>query len=76
MNKGKQKTQEQLQEHLKQIRHLIALGQTDSEIMDNLNIPRRTFYYYKKRINEECAEELQKKKVEDLAGDVDRLRDL
>jgi hypothetical protein len=43
--------------------------------MDKLNIPRRTIYYYKKRLNEQSSHEYMKKEIEDLAFDMDTLRD-
>jgi hypothetical protein len=77
MNKvgRKRKTDDQLKVELAKIRRLVSVGHTDNEIMDKLKIPRSTFYYYKKKLNEESSQEFMKKEVEDLAFDVDVLRD-
>jgi hypothetical protein len=71
----KRKTREQLRANLTQIRKLVSTGYTDCEIMDKMGIPRSTFYYYKKKANEESSQEFMKKELEDLAFDVDVIRD-
>jgi DNA-binding CsgD family transcriptional regulator len=50
---------------LMEIEHRICRGLTNKEIMDELGIKERTFYYYKERVHQRSAE-IQAKKTEEV----------
>jgi len=59
-----------------EIEHRICVGHTDKEIMEELGIKERTFYYYKEKIYQQSAEIQAKKKTEQvLAFEMQILKD-
>jgi hypothetical protein len=61
---------------LMEIEHRICQGRTDKEIMDELDIRERTFYYYKEKIYQLSAEVQSKKNTaEVLAFEMQILKD-
>ena len=48
-----------------EIEHRICQGHTDKEIMEELGIKERTFYYYKEKIYQQTAE-IQAKKTGEI----------
>ena len=48
-----------------EIEHRICQGRTDKEIMDELGIKERIFYYYKEKLYQQSAE-IQAKKTEEI----------
>ena len=58
-----------------EIEHRICEGRTDREIMDELDIKERTFYYYKEKLYQQSAE-IQAEKTKDvLAFEMQILKD-
>jgi hypothetical protein len=59
-----------------EIERRICEGRTDKEIMDDLSIKERTFYYYKEKIYQQSAEVQSKKNTaEVLAFEMQILKD-
>lgn len=50
---------------LMEIEHRICQGHTDKEIIEELGIKERTFYYYKEKLYQQSAE-IQAKKTEQI----------
>jgi hypothetical protein len=72
----KRKTRQQIEKELMDIEHRICHGLTDKEIMEELGIKERTFYYYKQKIYERSAKiQVQKTPEEVLAFEVQILKD-
>jgi hypothetical protein len=69
------RTRRQLQNELIEIEFRICKGRTDSEIMEELHIKERTFYYYKSKLYEQSAELQRKKTEETLAFETQILKD-
>ncbi len=61
----KRKTQQQIENELIEIEHRICQGRTDKEIIKELNIKERTFYYYKNKLYQISAS-IQAKKTEEI----------
>lgn len=61
----RRKTQQQIQNELIEIEHRICQGHTDKEIIEELGIKERTFYYYKEKLYQQSAE-IQAKKIEQI----------
>jgi uncharacterized protein YjcR len=61
----RRKTQQQIQYELVEIEHRICQGHTDKEIIEELGIKERTFYYYKEKLYQQSAE-IQAKKTEQI----------
>jgi hypothetical protein len=74
-NSIRRKTQKQLQDELDEIQLLISQGLTDTQIIESCKIAPRTFYYYKSKLHDRSASILREKTIEDLAFDMDILRD-
>lgn len=72
---GPHRTRAQLHQELDQIRHLLSLGYTDTEIIRDRGMKRRWFYVCKAKIYEQDKDLLQYKKIQDLATDVFLLRE-
>ena len=49
-----------------EIEHRICQGHTDKEIIDEIGIKERTFYYYKEKLYKQSAEIQAKKKTEEI----------
>jgi FixJ family two-component response regulator len=72
----KRNTRQQMENVLMQIEHRICQGQTDKEIMEELGIRERTFYYNKEKIYQLSAEVQSKKNTaEVLAFEMQILKD-
>jgi hypothetical protein len=71
------KTRQQIEKELLDIEHRICHGLTDKEIMQELSIKERMFYYYKQKIYEQSAKiQAEKTTVEEvLAFEVQILKD-
>ena len=69
------RTRIQLQNELVEIESRICKGKTDSEIMDELHLKERTYYYYKSKLYEQSAELQRKKTEETLAFETQLLKD-
>jgi len=61
----KRKTQQQIENELVEIEHKLCQGRTDKEIIEELNIKERTFYYYKNKLYQISAS-IQAKKTEEI----------
>jgi hypothetical protein len=61
----RRKSQQQIEKVLMEIEHRICQGHTDKEIMEELGIKERTFYYYKEKIYQQTAE-IQAKKTGEI----------
>ena len=61
----KRKTQLQIENELIEIEHRLCQGHTDKEIIEELNIKERTFYYYKNKLYQMSAS-IQAKKTEEI----------
>ena len=61
----KRKTQQQIENELVEIEHKLCQGRTDKEIIKELNIKERTFYYYKNKLYQISAS-IQAKKTEEI----------
>jgi FixJ family two-component response regulator len=71
------KTRQQIEKELMDIEHRICHGCTDKEIMQELGIKERTYYYYKQKIYEQSAK-IQAEKIaieEVLAFEVQILKE-
>jgi len=61
----RRKTQQQIQNELIEIEHRICQGHTDKEVIEDLGLKERTFYYYKEKLYQRSAE-IQAKKTEQI----------
>ena len=61
----RRKTRQQMENILIEIEHKICQGHTDKEIMKELGIKERIFYYYKEKLYQQSAE-IQTKKTEQI----------
>ena len=68
-------TRQQMENTLMEIEHKICQGHTDKEIMDELGIKERIFYYYKEKIYQQSAGIQAKKKEQVLAFEMQILKD-
>ena len=75
MNIKIRKSRLQLQNELIEIESRICKGRTDSEIMEELHIKERTYYYYKVKLYEQSAELQRKKTEETLAFETQILKE-
>ncbi len=65
-----------MEKTLMEIEHRICEGHTDKEIMDDLAIKERTFYYYKEKLYQQSARIQAKTKTEQvLAFEMQILKD-
>jgi hypothetical protein len=71
----KRKTQLQIENQLLEIEHRIYQGHTDKEIIEELNIKERTFYYYKNKIYQMSGSIQAKKTEEMMAFELQILKD-
>ena len=71
----KRKTQQQIENELIEIERRICQGHTDKEILEELNIKKRTFYYYKNKIYQMSASIQAKKTEEVMAFELQILKD-
>jgi hypothetical protein len=55
------KTRQQIEKELMDIEHRICHGYTDKEIMEELGIKERTFYYYKEKSTNNQLKSKQKR---------------
>jgi hypothetical protein len=62
-NPPKHRTKPQVQHELNRIAKMIGQSKMDGEIIDELRIPERTFYYYKHKLYQRSAD-IQAKKTE------------
>jgi Putative ATPase subunit of terminase (gpP-like) len=61
----RRKTEQQIQNELIEIEHRICQGYTDKEIMEDLGLKERTFYYYKEKLYQKSAQ-IQANKTEQI----------
>ena len=62
---GRRNTRQQIENEMIEIQHRICQGHTDKEIIEELGIKERTFYYYKEKLYQQSAE-IQAKKIEQI----------
>jgi hypothetical protein len=74
-NAIRRKTRQQIENELVEIQHRICQGHTDKEIMEELNIKERTFYYYKHKLYQMSAAIQAKKREEVMAFEMQILKD-
>jgi DNA-binding CsgD family transcriptional regulator len=70
----RRKTRQQLENEMIEIEHRICEGQSDKEIIEELNIKQRTFYYYKRKLYQMSAAIQAKKREEVMAFEMQILR--
>jgi hypothetical protein len=71
----RRKTRQQLENELIEIQHRICQGHTDKEIIEELNLKERTFYYYKHKIYQMSAAIQAKKREDGMAFEMQILKD-
>jgi FixJ family two-component response regulator len=71
----RRKTQQQIENELIEIEYRICQGHTDKEIIEELNIKERTFYYYKNKLYQLSASIQAKKTEEVMAFELQILKD-
>jgi DNA-binding CsgD family transcriptional regulator len=69
-NRSKKPSKIQLSATLRKIRHLMAEGYTNKEIMEMLQLEERTFYRYMARIYEQDKAYFQKQDNESIAAEI------
>jgi DNA-binding CsgD family transcriptional regulator len=69
-NRSKRPSNIQLAETLRKIRHLLAEGYTNKEIMEMLQLEERTFYRYMARIYEQDKTFFEKQDNESIATEI------
>jgi uncharacterized protein YjcR len=75
-NTLRRKTRKQIENVLMEIEHRICQGHTDKEIIEELGIKERMFYYYKEKIYKQSAKIQAEKTAEQvLAFEVQILKD-
>jgi uncharacterized protein YjcR len=71
----RRKSQQQIENVLMEIEHRICQGYTDTQIIEELGIKERTFYYYKEKLYKLSAEIQAKKTEQVMAFEVQILKD-
>jgi DNA-binding CsgD family transcriptional regulator len=69
-NRSKRPSKIQLATTLRKIRHLLAEGYTNKEIIEMLQLEERTFYRYMKRIYEQDKAYFEKQDNESIATEI------
>jgi hypothetical protein len=59
---------------MNEIGRLLSLGLSDMEIMQKMNVPTRTYYWYRRRLFEQHGQAFKRMSPEDLAFHIDTYR--
>jgi hypothetical protein len=68
-------TEEFRQSTLNQISKLLVSCRTDKAIMEELKIPFATYYRYKRKLTDECVQNIKSQRMEDYALSLQTLED-